>query len=217
MTPGHLERPGVLRSPGIKQLLSAAAGLLARVAILPLVVSCRIRGILVGEVAFVASSQLLSLMPGLFGDCMRREFYRLTLPAFGKKVQIVFGTFFSSRTATVGDNVYIGSHCIIADVDIEPDVLLGSNVHLLSGRAQHGIADPLRPIRVQPRRFDRIRIGEDTWIGNQSVVMANVWRKCVIGAGSVVVSDVPDYSVVAGNPAKVLRSRDVQREQQTGP
>lgn len=217
MTSGDHEESGVLRRPGIKELLSIAAGALARATVFPLFVSCSIRGRLVGDMAFVSSSQLLSLVPGFFGDCMRREFHRLTLPAFGKKVQIVFGTFFSSRTATVGDNVYIGSHCVIGDADIESDVLLGSNVHVLSGRAQHGIADPVRPIRLQPRRFDRVRIGEDTWIGNQSVVMANVGRKCVVGAGSVVVADVPDYAIVAGNPAKVLRSREGQREQQTGP
>jgi acetyltransferase-like isoleucine patch superfamily enzyme len=37
--------------------------------------------------------------------------------------------------------------------------------------------------------------------------MANVGRQCVIGAGSVVVSDIPDLSVAAGNPARILRSR----------
>ena len=216
MTAGDHERAGILRTPGIKQILSIAVGVLARGAVFPLVLSCSIRSLLVGDAAFVASSQLLGLVPGLFGDCMRREFYRLTLPAFGRKVQIVFGTFFSSRTATIGDNIYIGSHCVIGDADIESNVLLGSNVHLLSGRAQHGIADLARPVRLQPRRFERIRIGEDTWIGNCSIVMANVGRKCVVGAGSVVVADVPDYAIVAGNPAKVLRSRDPQREQQTG-
>jgi acetyltransferase-like isoleucine patch superfamily enzyme len=213
---GSHEDPGILRRLGLKRVLGAGAGALARLAILPLLITCNVRAILVGDSAFVASSQLLSLIPGLFGDCLRREFHRSTLAACGTSVQIVFGSFFSSRSATVGDNVYIGSHCVIGDADIESDVLLGSNVHLLSGRAQHGIADPLRPIRLQPRRFDRIRIGEDTWIGNQSIIMANVGRKCVIGAGSVVVSDVPDYSIAAGNPAKVLRSREAQRDHQTG-
>lgn len=216
MSGSNHEDPGILRRLGLKRVLGAGAGALARVVILPLLISCNIRRTLVGDGAFVASSQLLSLVPGLFGDCLRREFHRSALAHCGAGVQIVFGSFFSSRSATVGDNVYIGSHCVIGDADIESDVLLGSNVHLLSGRAQHGIADPLRPIRLQPRRFDRIRIGEDTWIGNQSIIMANVGRKCVIGAGSVVVSEVPDHSIAAGNPAKILRSREAERDQQTG-
>jgi virginiamycin A acetyltransferase len=37
--------------------------------------------------------------------------------------------------------------------------------------------------------------------------MANIGKKCVIGAGSVVIKDIPDYSIVGGNPAKVLKSR----------
>jgi acetyltransferase-like isoleucine patch superfamily enzyme len=37
--------------------------------------------------------------------------------------------------------------------------------------------------------------------------MANVGKKCVVAAGSVVISDVPDYAIVGGNPAKVLGSR----------
>jgi acetyltransferase-like isoleucine patch superfamily enzyme len=41
--------------------------------------------------------------------------------------------------------------------------------------------------------------------------MANVGKKCVIGAGSVVVSDIPDYSIAAGNPARVIRARDTMQ------
>jgi acetyltransferase-like isoleucine patch superfamily enzyme len=160
-----------------------------------------------GGQAFRASSQTISLFPGLVGDYLRAEFYRLTLPGVGADVQICFGTLLSSRHATIGDHVYIGPNCVIGNVDIGADVLLGSNVHLLSGQAQHGTADLDRPIRLQPGHFQRISVGEDTWIGNGAIVMANVGRKCVIGAGSVVISDIPECSVAAGNPARILRSR----------
>ncbi|MCP5007919.1 MAG: acyltransferase, partial [Planctomycetes bacterium] len=55
--------------------------------------------------------------------------------------------------------------------------------------------------------FEKISIGEDTWIGNGSVVMANIGKKCIVGAGSVVTKDVEEYSIVAGNPAKLLKKR----------
>src|SRR5207237_10637271 len=103
-----------------------------------------------------------------------------------KDSEIMFGTLFSSPAAKVGPGVYVGSHCMVGDAEIERDVLLGSNVHLLSGKAQHGIEDVDRPIRQQPGRFITIRIGEDTWIGNGAIVTANVGRKCLIGAGSAV-------------------------------
>lgn len=91
--------------------------------------------------------------------------------------------------------------------DIEQGVSLGSNVHILSGKAQHGIDDLDLPIRLQPRRFERLRIGQDIWISNSAIVMPNVGTKCVVGAGSVVVSDIPDFCIAAGNPARVLKQR----------
>ena len=191
----------------VKGRLKTVAGGLARLLVMPLYVSFLVRSVLFGEQAFRTSSQQLSLVPGFLGDYLRAEFYRLTLAGCGHEVQICFGTLFSSRRATIGDHVYIGTHCMIGNVDIGRDVLLGSNVHLLSGQSQHGIAALDRPIRLQERRVDRIRIGEDTWIGNGAIVMADVGRKSVVGAGSVLVSDVPDFSIAAGNPARVIRSR----------
>ncbi len=194
-------------SPPVKRCGKAIARALARVAVLPLYGSFLVRRAFFGEQAFRASSQMMSLLPGFVGDYLRAEFYRLTLPRVGTDVQICFGTLLSSREATIGDHVYVGSHCVIGDVDIGADVLLGSNVHLLSGQAQHGTKDLERPIRLQPGHFQRIRVGADTWIGNGAIVMANVGRQCVIGAGSVVVADIPDLAVVAGNPARIIRSR----------
>ena len=191
----------------VKRYGKAIARTFARIAILPMYGSFLVRKALFGEQAFRASSQTISLVPGFLGDYIRAEFYRLTLSHVGANIQICFGTLLSTRDATIGDHVYIGPHCVIGNVDIGADVLLGSNVHLLSGQAQHGTSDRERPIRLQPGRFQRISVGEDTWIGNGAIVMASVGRKCVIGAGSVVISAIPECSVVAGNPARVLRSR----------
>ena len=52
-----------------------------------------------------------------------------------------------------------------------------------------------------------MRIGEGTWVGSAAVVMADVGRHCVIGAGAVVTRPLPDYSVAVGVPARVIRSR----------
>ena len=48
-------------------------------------------------------------------------------------------------------------------------------------------------------------IGDNCWIGNGAIVMANTGKQCIIGAGSVVTKDTGDYEVLAGNPAKVVR------------
>ena len=60
---------------------------------------------------------------------------------------------------------------------------------------------------AQPGERRLVRIGEGTWVGSAAVVMADVGRHCVIGAGSVVTKPIPDYSIAAGVPAVVIRSR----------
>jgi acetyltransferase-like isoleucine patch superfamily enzyme len=63
------------------------------------------------------------------------------------------------------------------------------------------------PIQEQGGEYPKVCIGEDTWIGNSAVVLGNAGKKCVIGAGSVAVEDVEDLSIVAGNPARLIRKR----------
>jgi acetyltransferase-like isoleucine patch superfamily enzyme len=62
-------------------------------------------------------------------------------------------------------------------------------------------------MREQGGEFEKITIGVDSWLGNSSVVMANVGTKSIVAAGSVVIKDLEPYSIVGGNPAKLLKSR----------
>ena len=64
------------------------------------------------------------------------------------------------------------------------------------------------PIREQLGTYPRVTIGRDSWIGDRSVVLADVGHHCVIGAGSVVIKPVPDYAIAVGCPARVIRFRD---------
>lgn len=152
-------------------------------------------------------SQFLSLLPGLPGSYLRKAFYRLTLTRCARDCLIQFGTIFSQRDTEIGQGVYIGAHCNIGSCRLEDHCTLGSNVNILSGRYQHNYGDLNTPVQQQGGHLEKIIIGEDTWIGNAAVVMANIGRKCIVGAGSVVTRDVGDFSVVAGNPATLLRRR----------
>jgi len=176
--------------------------------VMPLFVQTKVLALfLKRDEPFQMASQTLSLCPGIIGNYLRRAFYRLTLPRCGPDVCIEFGTILSQPTIEIGQRVYIGCHASIGECVIEDYVLIGSNVDIVSGRFQHYFGDLDTPIREQGGRLEKIRIGADSWIGNSSVVMANVGTKSIVAAGSVVVRDVEPRSIVGENPARVIRKR----------
>jgi acetyltransferase-like isoleucine patch superfamily enzyme len=160
-----------------------------------------------GDQSFQGCSQFLCLFPGIFGNYLRQQFYKLTLAECYDDCCIEFGTRLNQRGIELGRRVYIGTNCCIGLCRIEDDVMLGSNVDIVSGKNQHSFDSLDIPMREQGGVLEKITIGEDSWLGNSSVVMANVGKKCIIAAGSVVVKDVPSFSIVGGNPAKLLKSR----------
>ncbi len=181
---------------------------LAYVLILPLYALVQIGRVLTkNDQPFQGFSQMLSLVPGVPGNFLRQQFYCLALAECHDDCCIEFGTRFSQSATEIGRRVYIGSNCSIGLCRIEDDVLVGSNVDIISGKNQHFFYRLDIPIREQGGKLEKIFIGDNSWLGNSSVVMAHVGPKSIVAAGSVVVKDVPPYSVVGGNPAKILRSR----------
>jgi virginiamycin A acetyltransferase len=193
----------------MKRVLKAVASGLALAAVLPCFLGFRLGSLLLGPAkAFPGWSQLFSLPPGLVGVYLRRAFYSLVFPRCGADCCLSFGTVFSHPTAEVGRGVYVGVSCCLGDVTLEEDVLLGSHVSVTNGSAQHGTGRLDIPVREQPGVWPRVTIGRDTWVGDRAVVMADVGKHCVIGAGSVVTRTIPDYAIAVGVPAKVVRYRD---------
>lgn len=152
-------------------------------------------------------SQLLSLYPGKPGDYLRKAALGSMLARCDRTCLVSFGVLLSHWDTEIEAGVYIGPQSNIGKCRIEKNCILGSGVHVLSGRRQHGIADLDTPIRDQDGSFEKITIGEDSWIGNGAMILASVGKQCVVGAGAVVVDPVADFSIVAGNPARVVRKR----------
>lgn len=165
------------------------------------------RSVFVKDGVFWALSQLISLFPGRLGNYLRKSFFHVVMTYCDNDCAILFGTIFSQADTEIGKGVYIGPNCNIGKSKIEDYCTLGSNVHIMSGKQQHLFDDLDLPIQEQGGVFKKIVVGEDTWIGNCSLIMANIGKKCIIGAGSVVTHDVEDYSIVAGNPAKLIKKR----------
>jgi acetyltransferase-like isoleucine patch superfamily enzyme len=181
----------------------------ATVAITPALISFWVRGWVFGaDRALEGSTQALSLLPGVLGQYLRRAFLTVTLAHCDVTATIEFGTVFSQRGARIGARAYIGPRCHIGLADIEEDVLIAAGVHIPSGAHTHAIDDASVPIREQAHRRSTVRIGSGSWIGNGAVIMADVGRNTIVGAGAVVTRPIEDNVVAAGVPARVIRRRD---------
>lgn len=127
----------------------------------------------------------------------------------GRKTEIGMYTFIGQNT-NIGDNCFsIGNYCSIGQ-----NVLIGPNIHPVSRLSTSsvfyskswGIVDytEKESFNVSP-----VHIGSDVWIGAYAVILANVkiGHGAIIGANSVVTKDVPNYAVVVGNPARIIKYR----------
>jgi acetyltransferase-like isoleucine patch superfamily enzyme len=192
----------------MREAAKTLALVVATVVVLPALVSFAIRRSLFGpDRALEGSTQALSLVPGVLGDYLRRAFLVQALAHCDRSATVQFGTIFSQSAARLDANVYVGPRCHLGRVHLEKDVLLAAGVHVPSGGATHGTDDIDVPIREQPGTRTLVRIGEGTWVGSAAVILADVGKHCVIGAGAVVTRPLPDYVVAAGVPARVIRSR----------
>jgi acetyltransferase-like isoleucine patch superfamily enzyme len=192
----------------VKSLVKRILHLIAIALVSPItLIYLLLNSVLKSDTLFASFSQGLSLLPGKVGCYLRAGFYRFTLTHCDQSAYITFLTLFSQRDTEIASGVYIGPQCNIGKCKIGKDVLLGSNVHIMSGKGQHNFSELDIPIREQGGSFEKIEIGEDTWVGNGALIMTNIGRSCVIAAGSVVIDEVCDFAIVAGNPAKIIKMR----------
>jgi acetyltransferase-like isoleucine patch superfamily enzyme len=192
----------------MREGLKATARIVALVAVLPALVSYYVRSAILGrDRALEGSTQLLSLCPGIAGQYLRQAFLAQTIAGCAPTATVSFGTVFSKAGARIDERAYIGPGGFLGLVHIERDVLIGSGVHITSGKDTHGTASVDRPIREQEGQATLVRIGAGAWIGSGAIVMADVGANTVVGAGAVVSKPLPDAVVAAGVPATIIRPR----------
>lgn len=141
---------------------------------------------------------------------LRGGFLKLLYPhQFGKNINI-------GRKVYLGDfsNIRLGNHSSLganfrmhqARVEIGNYVMTAEDVLVLGGG--HRYADLDTPMVLQGEYpITRLTVEDDVWIGRRSIILAKnitIGRGAIIGAGAVVTKNVPPYSIVAGNPAKII-------------
>ena len=137
-------------------------------------------------------------------DARPRWYIRLLAPLYQHRGR-------GSNNNAVGD-VVIGDHTRIGihNTIIGP-VCIGNHVNLAQGitvsALNHNFEDKNKRIDEQGITTRPVMIGDDVWIGANAVILPGVTigRHCVVAAGAVVTKDVPDNSLVAGVPAKLIK------------
>ncbi len=136
-----------------------------------------------------------------------------------------------NRGITIGSGVFVGRNTILSckngDIVLDDRANLGFNCEIFSASTVHVGSDVLMaaytylvggdhlydrvdiPVLQQGRTARGIEVGAGVWLGAHVVVTdgSRVGRDAIIGAGAIVVGEIPEYAVAVGTPAKVLRDR----------
>jgi len=119
-----------------------------------------------------------------------------------------------SENISIGQNVRIGTGALIegmGGVIIKDNVIFGPDVTIWT--ANHNYESPDKLPYDEKVIYRSVIIEDNVWVGGKSIILPGVTihEGAVIGMGAVVTKDVPSGAVVGGNPAKVLKYRDIQQ------
>lgn len=132
--------------------------------------------------------------------------------ACGSKLNVEQGAYFGNgKDVRVGTLVGLGKdftmhNCILT---IGDNVMMGEDVMIIGGGHRFDRTDI--PMGEQGgKEKTSLLIESDVWIGARAMILpgcSRIGKGAIVGGGSVVTHDVPDYAIVGGNPAKVIRYR----------
>lgn len=147
---------------------------------------------------------------GGFGGSIRRIVCKNIFKSMGKNVNIERGACFGSGIdIEIGDYSGIGINAVIpGDTIIGKYVMMGPNCHIFG--VNHETKDTSKPMMFQGfTQKKQTIIEDDVWIG-QNVTMTpgrHISKGSIIGTGCILTKDFPEFSVIGGNPSRLIRNR----------
>lgn len=139
---------------------------------------------------------------------MRNALVRGFATRCGKNIRVKSGAEISPNLV-IGNESEIGTRAIIqSNAVIGNNVIMGPDVHIFTGNHIYKSLDT--PIQRQGGIVRGVTIGNDVWIGGDVIITAGrkIGNHCILAAGAVITKDVPDYAIVGGNPAQIIRYRN---------
>ena len=135
--------------------------------------------------------------------------------ATGKNIMYFPNSTFTFENISVGSNVYIGPNAYFASehakIKIASYVVFGPNVTIMGGDHNSSVIGRhiYEVTKKLPENDADVVIGEGAWIGANVTILKGVTISdgSIVGAGSVVVHSIPEYTIAVGNPAKVIKKR----------
>lgn len=145
-----------------------------------------------------------------WGNKLKNAFAKRAFVSVGKNVNW-------GKSLTIASNFKIGNYSGVGDnaiihsgVTIGNDVMIGKNLKIFT--FNHKIDRVDIPMRLQgSTEISPLLIEDDIWIGDNVIITpgcCRIGKGSVLAAGSVVTKDVPPYSVIGGNPARIIRTRE---------
>jgi acetyltransferase-like isoleucine patch superfamily enzyme len=151
---------------------------------------------------------LINLLPSTRLFSLKRFLLSLTGAIIAKNVRVCSSAkFIGNGKLIIDENSWIGHECLVIksssvsigkNVDIAPRVYIGTGTHFID----------MNSLNVAGEGFSKdIIIGDGVWIGANSTILPGVkiGKKSIIGAGSVVVKEIPPYCIAVGNPCKPIK------------
>lgn len=152
---------------------------------------------------------LNNILPGSRFFSIKRFLYRKAGVVIGENVRLMDCKIMKKGRVVIGRNTFIGSQSVItggvSDVIIGDYCDISSYVRITTGTHEIDVEG----VRVAGKGLSkRVLIGDGVWIGMGVIILPGVkiGKKTVIGAGSVVVHDIPAYTVAVGVPCKPIKS-----------
>ena len=155
-------------------------------------------------------SMMISKITGKYGMYVREHYYTHTLSKCGVNLQVGYGAFIVYDDVEIGDNCAIEEYSIISKCTIGDNVIIAARCSIMSGGHHHDVDDLSKPLCDSLLDFKKVSLGNNLWIGTHAVIMNDISPGTVVGAGAVVTKKFPENTVIAGVPAKLVRTRGIR-------